>query len=64
MPTAQKTIKLNVEHLQRHQRLITKYVDNNEQRGLECLYAVQALVHGLEHPQGKLIYHLLLEQYG
>ncbi|KAJ9596730.1 hypothetical protein L9F63_012236 [Diploptera punctata] len=48
------TMKLNEKHLQNQQKLIIKFVDNNEERELQCLYAIQALLNKLEHPQGLL----------
>jgi hypothetical protein len=53
--TGQKTTwKLNEEQFQQNQKLVLKYVDNKEALELQCLYAVQSLVHKLEHPQGEL----------
>ncbi|XP_069700452.1 eukaryotic translation initiation factor 4 gamma 3-like isoform X2 [Periplaneta americana] len=48
------TWKLNESHFQQHQKLVLKYVDNNEALELQCLYAVQSLINKLEHPQGLL----------
>lgn len=45
-------LTLNVEKL-RQDKLLTRYVENKEALELQCLYAVQALVTQLEHPQGK-----------
>lgn len=44
--------KLNVEALQRHHKLFQKYVDNDPELELQCLYALQALIIKLESPQG------------
>jgi hypothetical protein len=60
MCTGQKTTwKLNEDHFQQNQKLVLKYVDNKEALELQCLYAVQSLIHKLEHPQGKLHYRTL-----
>ncbi|KAH8269791.1 hypothetical protein KR018_006620 [Drosophila ironensis] len=34
--------------------VLQKYIDSNEDHQLECLYAMQLLVHSLEHPRGLL----------
>ncbi|KAH8361311.1 hypothetical protein KR084_008913, partial [Drosophila pseudotakahashii] len=34
--------------------VLQRYIDSNEDHQLECLYAMQLLVHGLEHPRGLL----------
>ncbi|XP_067006474.2 eukaryotic translation initiation factor 4 gamma 1 isoform X2 [Anabrus simplex] len=46
--------KLRDEVLIQRSRFFKKYVDNKEELELQCLYAVQAFVHRLEHPQGLL----------
>jgi len=46
-------LKLNDVNFQRHQKLVLKYADNKPELELQCLFAVQSLVHKLEHPQGK-----------
>ena len=52
--TGQKTtMKINESHFQRHQKLVLKYVDNNPELELQCLFAIQSLINALEHPQGK-----------
>ncbi|PSN41963.1 hypothetical protein C0J52_06437, partial [Blattella germanica] len=55
--------KLNDTHFLQQQKLVMKYVDNKEELELQCLYAVQSLIHELEHPQGLLcqIFQLLWE---
>ena len=35
--------------------LLQKYLDHQAESELQALYALQALVHRLEHPQGKPI---------
>lgn len=45
--------KLVPETLSAHNNLLLKYVDNNPTYELQCLYALQALIHKLEHPQGE-----------
>nr|CAH7761946.1 unnamed protein product [Callosobruchus chinensis] len=47
--------KLVHETLTHHNNLLLKYVDNNPKYELECLYALQALVNKMEHPQGLLL---------
>ncbi|XP_066251122.1 eukaryotic translation initiation factor 4 gamma 3-like isoform X2 [Euwallacea similis] len=47
--------KLQPEILASHSKLIQKYVDANANYELQCLYALQSLVHKLEHPQGLLL---------
>jgi hypothetical protein len=47
------TWKLNDINFQRHQKLVLRYVENKPELELQCLFAVQSLVHELEHPQGK-----------
>lgn len=32
--------------------VLQRYIDSNEDHQLECLYAMQLLVHSLEHPRG------------
>ncbi|XP_032308050.1 eukaryotic translation initiation factor 4 gamma 3 isoform X2 [Drosophila ananassae] len=34
--------------------VLQRYIDSNEDHQLECLYAMQLLVHSLEHPRGLL----------
>ncbi|XP_018568899.1 eukaryotic translation initiation factor 4 gamma 1 isoform X2 [Anoplophora glabripennis] len=48
-------LKLVPETLSAHNNLLLKYVDNNSTYELQCLYALQALIHKLEHPQGLLL---------
>ncbi|XP_021930528.1 eukaryotic translation initiation factor 4 gamma 3-like isoform X4 [Zootermopsis nevadensis] len=48
------TLKLNEDRFRQNQKLVLKYVDNKEELELQCLYAVQSLIHKLEHPQGLL----------
>ncbi|KAH8325446.1 hypothetical protein KR074_003061, partial [Drosophila pseudoananassae] len=40
--------------------VLQRYIDSNEDHQLECLYAMQLLVHGLEHPRGIEIYTFVL----
>ncbi|KAL3283568.1 hypothetical protein HHI36_006707 [Cryptolaemus montrouzieri] len=47
--------KLDAERLNKHYKLFQKYVDNNQAYELQCLYALQSLVHNMEHPQGLLL---------
>ncbi|RZC05037.1 eukaryotic translation initiation factor 4 gamma 3-like, partial [Asbolus verrucosus] len=47
--------KLASEILQGHYKLLQKYVDNNSNYELQCLYALQTLIHKLEHPKGLLL---------
>ncbi|KAK7864548.1 hypothetical protein R5R35_007322 [Gryllus longicercus] len=57
------SIKLKDDVLLQHSKFFQKYIDNKEECELHCLYAVQAFVHRLEHPQGLIcsIFHLLWE---
>lgn len=34
--------------------VLHRYIDQKEERELECLYAMQFLVNSLEHPRGKI----------
>lgn len=49
-----KRNKLAVDVITRHYKLLQKYVDNDATLELQCLYALQALINKLEHPQGLL----------
>ncbi|XP_041674449.1 eukaryotic translation initiation factor 4 gamma 3 isoform X2 [Drosophila eugracilis] len=42
--------------------VLLRYIDSNEDHQLECLYTMQLLVHGLEHPRG-LLSELIGELY-
>ncbi|XP_043947144.1 eukaryotic translation initiation factor 4 gamma 3 isoform X2 [Drosophila biarmipes] len=42
--------------------VLQRYIDSNEDHQLECLYTMQLLVHGLEHPRG-LLSELIGELY-
>ncbi|XP_017051337.1 eukaryotic translation initiation factor 4 gamma 3 isoform X2 [Drosophila ficusphila] len=42
--------------------VLQRYIDSKEDHQLECLYALQLLVHGLEHPRG-LLSELIGELY-
>lgn len=53
--------KLQKQTLTNHSNLLLKYIDNNSNYELEGLYALQALIHKLEHPQGMLY---LIKLYG
>lgn len=44
---------LQSETLIKYVGLLTMYVDTNTDYEVQCLYALQALVKELEHPQGK-----------
>lgn len=48
--------KLNTETLKSHYSLIHRFVDNKPEYELQCLFALQALINKLEHPQGILIF--------
>ncbi|KAJ8939180.1 hypothetical protein NQ318_017077 [Aromia moschata] len=50
-----KNYKLMHETLTAHSNLLMKYVDNNSDYELQCLYALQVLIHKMEHPQGLLL---------
>ncbi|KAJ8971141.1 hypothetical protein NQ314_000873 [Rhamnusium bicolor] len=50
-----KNFKLMSETLSAHNNLLLKYVDNTPTYELQCLYALQALIHKMEHPQGLLL---------
>lgn len=47
--------KLSNETLANHYNLIHRYVDNKPEYELQCLYALQALINKLEHPQGNRV---------
>lgn len=49
------TRKLRREKLVAHYSLLQRYIDNKEQLELQCLFALQALVHKWEHPSGLLL---------
>jgi hypothetical protein len=53
-------LKLNERRFQQHEKLMLKYIDNKDDLELHCLYAVQALINKLEHPQGKLHYRAVM----
>ncbi|CAH0558222.1 unnamed protein product [Brassicogethes aeneus] len=50
-----KKDSLSVEIFHRHLVLLQKYIDNNSESELQCLYAVQSLVNEMEHPKGLLL---------
>lgn len=45
--------KLVPDRLYKNQVLFNRFVDNDAKYELQCLFALQALIHKLEHPQGK-----------
>ncbi|XP_063903275.1 eukaryotic translation initiation factor 4 gamma 1-like isoform X2 [Zophobas morio] len=47
--------KLVADNLKNHYKLLQKYVDNNPVYELQCLFALQALIHKMEHPKGLLL---------
>lgn len=46
--------KLKTEILRKHYMLLIRILDGRLDYELECLYALQALINKLEHPQGNL----------
>lgn len=44
---------LQSKTLMKYVTLLTFYMDSNTDYEVQCLYALQALVKNLEHPQGK-----------
>lgn len=44
-----------MEILGKHCPLLQRYVDNLEEYELQCLFALQSLVHKWEHPPGLLL---------
>jgi hypothetical protein len=57
MCAGQKTsLKLNERRLLDNKKLMLRYIDGRGVLELQCLYAIQSLIHKLEHPQGKLHY--------
>ncbi|CAH0558178.1 unnamed protein product [Brassicogethes aeneus] len=60
-----KKDSLSVEIFHRHLVLLQKYIDNNSESELQCLYAVQSLVNEMGHPKGLLlsIVHNLYEPW-
>ncbi|GJQ70481.1 putative RNA binding protein [Trypoxylus dichotomus] len=47
--------KLKTENLRKHYSLLLRIIDGRLDYELECLYALQALINKLEHPQGILL---------
>lgn len=47
------TMKLNENIIKSHKDVLQHYIKNNPEMELQALYAVQALMHKLEHPPGK-----------
>ncbi|KAK9709826.1 eIF4-gamma/eIF5/eIF2-epsilon [Popillia japonica] len=47
--------KLKPENLRKHYLLLLRILDGRLDYELECLYALQALINKLEHPQGTLL---------
>ncbi|XP_056649007.1 eukaryotic translation initiation factor 4 gamma 1-like isoform X1 [Diorhabda sublineata] len=50
-----KNNKFIPDKIDQHNHLLLKYVDNKPGFELECLYALQALIHKMEHPRGLLL---------
>lgn len=44
--------KLNDKHFLLRIPLLERYIDGNNQLQVQCLFAIQILIHRLEHPQG------------
>lgn len=55
MFTTNSTKKIDMDIFMSQSLLLQRYMDNNENYELQCLYAVQALVHKWEHPPGVLL---------
>lgn len=49
---SKKNNKAITDRLSHHNKLLLKYVDNEPSYELQCLYALQALINTMEHPQG------------
>ncbi|KRT79506.1 hypothetical protein AMK59_7397 [Oryctes borbonicus] len=47
--------KLKTENLRKHYSLLIRIIDGHLDYEVECLYALQALINKLEHPQGILL---------
>ncbi|XP_074031198.1 eukaryotic translation initiation factor 4 gamma 3-like [Leptinotarsa decemlineata] len=47
--------KLSLSKLTAFQKLITLYVDNDSNKEMQYLYAIQTLINKMEHPQGLLL---------
>lgn len=45
--------KLNENAFKNLQTLIKRFIDTDADLELQCLFAIQAYVHKLEHPPGK-----------
>lgn len=54
----QTSFKLDKGLLQHYDQLIIRYTDHSEKLELPCLFAVQAFVHKLEHPQSEYTWFL------
>ncbi len=46
---------VSVELLKKRSTILQKYLDHKAELELHALYALQALVHELKHPQGKFL---------
>lgn len=49
------TKKLKIELFSKYCPLLQRYVDNHDRYELQCLFALQSLVHKWEHPPGLLL---------
>jgi hypothetical protein len=63
MCAGQKTSwKLNEKRLLDRKVMILKYVEGKGELEVQCLYAIQSLIHMLEHPPGKLHYRAVNQE--
>ena len=53
--TGSQSYKLDNSKIQSRVVLLQKYLDHQAELELQALYALQALVHKLDHPPGKLL---------
>ncbi|XP_024939403.1 eukaryotic translation initiation factor 4 gamma 1 isoform X9 [Cephus cinctus] len=47
--------RINMETFKELETLIQRYVDANDKLELQCLFAIQAYIHKIEHPSGVLL---------
>lgn len=52
-------MKFNEDIVKTHKDVLQRYIKSNPDLELQALYAIQALMHKLEHPSGKVCVHLV-----
>ena len=50
----EKMFKVSEEDIKKRVPILQRYLDHQAELELQALYALQELVHGLEHPSGNL----------